>query len=134
MQIKTDRDKWSKESKQSITYNYAPEYYEDINYFCYKCGEHTIYLASEQKNAFEVEKRYIDQKRYLCKSCYKNLCELKKNIHEYEQKWKNETDECKKHAPYLKDWLRAINEIPNYGKSKNHCMAQMLFRLVNEVA
>lgn len=134
MKVKMNKHAWSKESKNSYSYDSETDYYEDESYRCYKCGKSSIFTAREQKEVYEHQKCYIWQKRTLCPECYKNYNSLKKQLNIYQEQWSNETEASKKKAPYLKEWLKAINDMPNYGKPKNESMAKMLFKIINEIA
>ena len=134
MKIRIDKEAWSDESKRSYSYDSHIEFYEDERYQCVKCGCSAVFSAQEQKEAFEVKKRYIWQRRTLCKSCYGELLELKKELSMYEEMWSQESAVTKKSAPYLQSWLTAINAMPSYGKPKNHAKAQKLFNLINNGA
>lgn len=96
--------------------------------------KNTTYTAEEQKYTYEVQKCYIEINRVLCPECYKKYNVLKKQIKEYESLWAKETEESKKSALYLKEWLSVINEIPLYGKPKNEAMANNLQNLINKNA
>ena len=134
MSVKINKDAWSEDSKESLSYTFAKKYYENINYLCRKCRKNAIYTAEEQKQTYEVKKCYIEINRVLCLECYKKYNTLKKQIKEYESLWVKETSNSKKNASYLKEWLSAINEMPLYGKPKNEAMAKNLHKLINENA
>ena len=131
MSVRINKDAWSEESKESLSYEFAKKYYENINYSCRKCKKNTIYSAEEQKRTYEILKCYIEKQRVLCGECYKKYNILVKKIKEYESLWAKETINSKKNATYLKKWLSAINEMSSYGKSKNEAMANNLLKLIS---
>ena len=134
MRVIIDRNAWSEESKRSYAYEYTNKYYEDIGYLCIKCSSGCTFTAEEQKETYEVKKRYIWQRRVLCNRCFKELQILEKKNQEYETQWSNEDKSSRCKVKYLEDWLHLINELPKYGKSKNHSKAEQLLKIINENA
>jgi len=134
MRALIDREKWSKESKQSLSYEFAGKYYDDKPYNCYKCKKPDIFTGQEQKYTYEVKQSYIWQQRLLCKECYSNFKELKSKIATYEKHWANETEATKGSANYLNEWLTCIEKVPFYGKPKNESIAIMLQKYINQSA
>ena len=131
MKVSADKEMWSESSKKSLSYELANDFYENIPYRCYKCGEGDVFTAAEQKERFEVKKAYIWERRYLCNSCYIGFKSLKKEIADYEEKWKEESESSKATATYLRGWLSCLNKVPSYGKQKNESMVAHLFKLIN---
>lgn len=70
--IPADQSFWSEASKRSRSYapNRELRYYDEF-YWCEHCRAPCVFTASDQKHAYEVEKRYLYQTRKLCDRCYK---------------------------------------------------------------
>jgi hypothetical protein len=67
-----DQEQWSEASKRSRSYVKGADcVYRDEYYWCANCGKPCVFTAADQKQAYEVEKRYIFQQRKLCNLCYK---------------------------------------------------------------
>lgn len=69
--IPADQSLWSEASKRSRSYepNAEVHYYDEF-YWCELCETPCVFSASDQKHAYEVEKRYLHQTRKLCDTCY----------------------------------------------------------------
>ena len=135
MILPADKEKWSESSKNSYSYiSSINSYYEDIAYKCYTCKVAAVFTAEEQKHAYEVEKRYIWQRRFLCHTCYSDFKKLKTRIAEFEAKWLQETEASKPDAQYLSDWLASLKLLPKYGKPANEGMIKHLSKLVHNQA
>ena len=64
-------DAWSDESKKSRTYTAGETAaYFDEYYWCEECGTPCVFSGTDQKEAYEVQKRYIFQIRKLCSACW----------------------------------------------------------------
>ena len=63
--VAADQEKWSEQSKQTISYHYKQEY-TDIEYSCWRCRAACVFTAQDQKYTYEVRKASIDQRRFLC--------------------------------------------------------------------
>ena len=130
MKARIDKEAWSKESKESLSYDFAKEFYEDITYQCWKCGKTAVFSAQDQKHSFEVLKNYVWQRCKLCNSCYAELVSLQNEVKRYEGLWSKETQHSKTSAPYLASWLLALQKIPGFGKPENTASINMLKKLV----
>lgn len=122
MVVPADKSKWSEASKNSFSYDSCIEYYEDIPYHCYKCDAKAVFTAEEQKEAFEILKCYVWQRRVLCSECYTTLKSLEMKVTSFETQWKEETESSKPSASYIQEWLDLLTLLPSYGKRKNKAM------------
>jgi len=134
MSVKINKDAWSEKSKESLSYAFAKDFYENIIYTCRKCKKESIFSAEEQKRSYEIQKNYIDQQKIFCEKCYKNHKELKKQIHEYEKMWEMESVKTKNTATYLNEWLSTMHEMQSYGKPINEAMTNHLLKIINKNA
>ena len=66
----------SEASKRSCS---LPDFYEDKWYKCIDCGEKSLFLASSQKEWYEVQKRYFYQHPIRCRDCNNLWSETKKS-------------------------------------------------------
>ncbi|MCQ3829158.1 hypothetical protein HXX02_06850 [Microbulbifer elongatus] len=122
MIVPADKSKWSESSRNSYLYDSHIDHYADIPYNCYKCGDLSVFTALEQKEAFEVRKCYVWQRRTLCSSCYKELKKLKAAIKDYEKMWASEDESSKSSAPFVGEWLSALKQVHSFGKHPNGAM------------
>lgn len=118
--VRLNKSAYSESSKKSIGFEYLGEFYEDISYWCKKCGKSTVYTAQDQKITFEVKKQYMWQQRFLCDSCYKEMTLLKNTLFEMEQYYCNNKEQALKDEVFLRKWLGLLNEYPRYWKKANH--------------
>jgi hypothetical protein len=128
MKILMDKEQWSEDSRRSYSYDSSEDYYEDICYKCYTCGCAAIFTAQDQKETYEIKKRYIWQRRKLCPLCYENLNTIKQKISEYERLW--ETEGSEKSNAVISEWLGLIRQLPKYGKAKNESLERKLSNLL----
>ena len=114
-----NKNAYSEESKRSVGHEFLGEYYEDIKYNCSKCKEIAIFLASEQKKAYEVRKEYMWVKRQLCDNCWKEMRSIKAELYRIESEY------CKNKAislaskVILTEWLELLELYPKFGKKAN---------------
>ena len=47
-----------------------PAYYEDEAYSCVECGKRCLFSAMQQKEWYEVKKRYLGQRPIRCADCH----------------------------------------------------------------
>lgn len=132
--VPADKSKWSESSKNSYSYESCIEGYADISYKCYKCGNCAVFTAQDQKEAFEVRKCYVWQRRNLCAACYDEFSALKTAIKNYEKLWASESDLSKSTAPYIRDWFLALNMVPSFGKRANQAMITHLKKYLDNNA
>lgn len=69
---------YSEESKNSQAWYNLPAEYQDIHYQCVACGKSESWTKEQQKEDFEVKRRYMYRRRVLCSPCYLRKCELSK--------------------------------------------------------
>ncbi len=72
--VLADQSLWSEASKRSRSYDQNGEaHYYDEYYWCEQCEAPCVFTAADQKQAYEVEKRYLHQTRKLCRKCYETV-------------------------------------------------------------
>ncbi|MCU7875140.1 MAG: hypothetical protein KZQ91_20585, partial [Candidatus Thiodiazotropha sp. (ex Lucinoma borealis)] len=134
MKARINRKAWSKESKHSYAYLSNEAFYEDEKYKCYKSGKIAVFSAQEQKKAYEVDKRYIWQKRSLCQTCYSAYNNIKSKISNFEQEYGSEIKNHSIDALIIKVWLNMLKEVPSYGKPLDRAKVTMLENMVQKNA
>lgn len=132
MKVVANKELWADELKRSYDF-YNPEFdfYYDYSYTCRACGESNEWTASEQKRYYEVLKK-VRGVSSLCDGCFKEYNKLKSKFRKFHTAWKKETENSKKTALYLKDWLDSIQEYKKYTDKHDSGMEHYLSRLLEE--
>ncbi|HAV63877.1 MAG TPA: hypothetical protein DCY13_16120 [Verrucomicrobiales bacterium] len=125
-----DSSKWSGKSQRLAEIQGAPRDYEDIPYSCWRCGQRAVFSAAEQKQAFEVRKAYIWQRRNLCPDCWRERLQIERGIAACQSKWRDQKRALKQDSEFLRIWLRLLEEHPAYGSRTNRAGINMLRRLL----
>lgn len=131
MKQRINRNAWSEKSKRSYAYEMSDVFYEDIHFKCIKCKCNATFTAQEQKEAYEIKKQYISQKRKLCQQCFEEMLKLTFEIRDYQKRWASEPEANKSSATYLNDWHSALISISHYGKRKNYAIINMLSKYID---
>jgi len=111
--VKADPKKWSEKSKQSDASYYTYEY-TDIKYFCRRCGKPDIFSANDQKESYEVKKKYFWQRRILCQNCWNESNAIRKEIRTYQSRWADEKTTLKNDVEFLSRWLELLVNLEEY--------------------
>lgn len=114
MNLKIDREQWSRSSKQSYVYQQAAAHYGDIRYTCAKCQEDAVFTAEEQKTAFEQKKQYVWRRRVLCPRCNGELFKLRKHDRQCQARWAQKRGNLKSDRVFLEEWAAVLTKIPSY--------------------
>jgi len=62
---------WSASSQRSRSFRgEAVRSYTNEYYWCRRCNSATVFTAEQQRDAYEVRKRSIHQRRVLCDPCW----------------------------------------------------------------
>lgn len=117
--VPLNKDAYSESSKRSEGFWFLGDTYEDIRYQCKKCTKSTIFSAEEQKETYEVKKRYMWQQRTLCNDCYKEMLQIKTELQDIEEYYCSNKQECLQNRDLLLKWLRLLNEYPTYWQKGN---------------
>jgi len=117
--VRLNKEGYSCSSKRSVGFDYLGEYYEDKRYQCKKCYKSTVYTAEEQKEAFEVKKRYMWQQRFLCGCCYNEMCSIRRELQEMEQHYCENREQIISDEKFLRKWLKLLVEYTKYCKKGN---------------
>lgn len=135
-QIPIDTEQWSESSKRSIEYRFPIPYYEDIEYQCLACLSPAVFTAQDQKYTFEVQKRYIWQRRFLCNTCYTTARALSKQHDDFSRQWIANKDKLQNDKQFMTEWLSLIEALSPY-RVKNelacHIMQPRLQKLLDKL-
>jgi hypothetical protein len=132
--VKADSSQWSKESRQSYASDSTPEY-EDIDYFCWRCGKPDVFSAEDQKHSYEVKKNYFWQRRVLCRSCWMEANKTRKSIAACQKEWAASKASLKKDTPFLSRWLQLLTSLEEYVPHKpDTAKKNMLMKLIKRNA
>jgi hypothetical protein len=129
--VAADPSQWSESSKRSYSFVARPTFYEDIPYNCWRCGKASVFGAKDQKEAFEVKKAYIWQRRMLCQECWRQEQEIASDLRQCQTRWDGDKKEAASDNDFLKNWLRLLELHPEYGARKNSAAINMLRKLLN---
>ncbi|MFC6633649.1 zinc-ribbon domain containing protein [Microbulbifer taiwanensis] len=130
--VPLNKEAYSDESKQSIGWEYLGKEYRDISYTCKKCKNKAIFTAREQKEYFEVQKKYMWTKRTLCSVCWKEIKQIKSELASLEQRYIERKLELKSDRKFLLRWLQLLLEYPKYGKPKNSSKIASIEKALSE--
>ncbi len=128
--MKANAVNWSEASKRSVSYDFAPTHYSDIEYQCYRCGEAAVFSAEEQKEAFEVKKQHVWQRRNLCEHCFLKRRELEREVAKFESSWAQNKAALAKDRDALERWKEVLETLPYYGASRNTAHINMLKKVL----
>ena len=128
--VPANREQWSESSKRSLAYDFQSAEYSDLHYLCWRCGTPSVFLAEEQKKAYEIRKAYIWQRRFLCDQCWRERRALEKITRTSSAQWKTEKRTLQRDRKFVVEWKNALEELPKYGARKNGAIIAMLNRLL----
>jgi len=134
MDIKIDKSKWSSSSQRSSGghYDLGAKYYENIAIRCYKCSCSFVCTAEEQKEAYEVHKKFVWWLPSRCSKCQVELENLLRQDGEYQNLWNTDKETVKADELLMTEWLHVIKDIQSYGKRQNESMVDCLIKCINE--
>lgn len=128
--VPADPEQWSEQSKHSVAYHFRKAY-EDIAYRCVRCNVACVFTAEDQKYTFEVKKASIDQRRYLCASCWAESHRLRALLLECESRWMESKNLLQKDLDFLTRWLDLQKALEAYEPGKrNTARNNMLNKLI----
>ena len=129
-----DKTKWSKSSQNSSLSNYLEKAteYEGISYSCVKCGVSLSFTPKEQKEKYEVEKKYIDWLPRRCPQCQKQLDALKNKNNEFQNIWNSNKETIINDTKIIKEWLMVLREMLKYKAKTNEAMIICLVKELNK--
>lgn len=130
MSVAIDRNEWSRSSQNSSGGHYDDEAveYENIAYRCRKCFAGCVFSAEAQKDAYEVQKRFVWWLPSLCAQCHKEFAELKAEELNCQARWNSEKASLAKDDAFIRRWLEVIRSVQAFGKPTNSSMEVMLMR------
>lgn len=132
--VKADPSQWSKESRQSYAADYTKEY-EDIEYFCWRCGTRDVFSADDQKHSYEVKKNYFWQRRILCRSCWMEANKIRKSIAACQKEWAASKATLRKDIRFLSRWLQLLTRLEEYVPYRpDNAKKNMLMKLIKQNA
>jgi Probable zinc-ribbon domain len=128
--VAANPEAWSESSKRSDEYRNPPSEYEDITYACWRCSEKAVFTAEAQKQAFEVRKVYVWQRRILCPSCFATRQHLKEENETFRARWNAEPNAISADRPALERWQFVLRELPRFAAREDSATIAMLTRLL----
>ena len=117
--VPLNRNEYSQESKRSVGHEFLAAYYEDIKYVCIKCNSEAVFLAEEQKQAYEVRKEYMWIERKLCYICWKQMRAIKAELYRVEREYCENKPKALSNKEFLTQWLDILELYPKFGKKAN---------------
>ena len=129
--IPLDRDNYSESSKRSVGFEYLGGFYASINYRCKKCYQSAIFTAIEQKESFEIKKKYMWQKRLLCNKCHKEMYLVKKELLDIYSSYCCNKKTLLMDEVFLSRWLLLLNEYPKYAQKGNPSRVKFVTKALN---
>jgi hypothetical protein len=106
-------EQWSEKSKQSVSYHYKREY-TDIEYSCWRCKTSCLFTAQDQKYTFEVKKASIDQRRFLCESCWSESHSIRTMIANCDAQWAALKANLQNDQEFLEQWLGLLIRLEEF--------------------
>ena len=103
-----------------------PGQYEDICYDCIACGAPSTFTAEAQKQAFELRKAYIWQRRVLCDACFETRRTCERELRAIRSRWRASRAEALRDAAMLQRWLDLLCLLPRYGARRDVAAIAML--------
>jgi hypothetical protein len=124
---------WSAKSQRSVSSLFTSEY-QDREYKCWSCGQHSVFTAEDQKHTYEVQKVPIDQQRILCNECWKRSLDIAKDLESSERQWAAEKAALKNDQQFLSQWLELLEQREHYVRYKpDTAKKNMLQKLLAKV-
>lgn len=117
--IPLNKEAYSESSKRSVGFEFLGNFYEDIRFQCKKCSKSTIFTAEEQKETYEVKKKYMWQQRILCNRCHDEMVSIRSELRDIEKYYCSNKEQSLHDREFLLKWLRLLNEYPTYWKKGN---------------
>jgi hypothetical protein len=111
--IAADPTQWSRQSQQSVAAHFKREYV-DIAYACWHCRAACVFTAHDQKQAFEVRKASIDQRRMLCADCWSESHRTRAALAECDRRWASAKAALQRDAFFLQQWLELLIVLERY--------------------
>jgi hypothetical protein len=125
--VPADPSKWSEKSQQTVSFDFIKEY-KDIAYNCWRCKKSAVFSAEDQKYTYEVTKAPIDQRRILCKECWRELLEIDRDIKLREQQWAESKRSLRSNADFLTTWLHLLTSREGYVPYRPNTAAKNMLR------
>lgn len=134
MVIEIDKSQWSRNSQNSSGghYDAGATHYENIALRCCKCFCSCVFTDEEQKEEYEINKKFVWWLPSRCSACHEELNSLIQKDHKYQQLWNTDKESVKKDKSIMRDWLHVIREVQSYGKKTNESMIICLLKWLNE--
>jgi hypothetical protein len=128
--VPADPELWSKQSKNSVAYEFGWTHYADKPYKCYRCKADAAFTAEEQKVAFEVKKRHIAYRRTLCRACHDERHKLVADERNLRGRWLGYREQLARDKHSLAEWRRLLCELPYYGVRRDSARLKVLDKLL----
>ncbi|WP_223788006.1 zinc-ribbon domain containing protein [Marinicella meishanensis] len=114
-----NKDAYSAASKRSVGHEFLGDDYQDKKYTCKKCRQEAVFLAKDQKEAFEVKKVYMWAHRELCGPCYKTMKSIRTTLRQMQQQYIQDMSAVIADRSFLKVWLELLELYPKFGAKAN---------------
>lgn len=128
--LPADKEAWSEKSRSGVDYVLAPDFYDDLEFSCRRCGNAALFSAEQQKYTYEVEKAYIGQRRVLCDDCFQLRVALVEEASKLFAEWKADKRAMLGDAPKLSRWLDILASLPSFGLRPDTARVRMLTRIL----
>lgn len=130
--IRVDASRWSPASRRSMSATAPSGQYEDIRYDCIACGAPSTFTAEAQKQAFELRKAYIWQRRVLCDACFETRRTCERELRAIRSRWRASRAEARRDAAMLQRWLDLLCLLPRYGARRDLAAIAMLTKQIGK--
>lgn len=132
--IPVEKELWSEESRNSLDYVFASDFYEDQPFSCRACGLESIFTAEQQKYTYEVKKTFTWERHVLCQSCFQRRNELSAEAAVFQAAWTQDKAALKRDYSSLQRWMEVLEQLPSFGIRKDAARIRMLKKLLNNAA
>jgi hypothetical protein len=128
--VPTDPEQWSESSKRSYIYDSPPSEYKDYNYVCCRRKQPSVFTAEAQREAYEVRKAYIWQRRVLCSDCFRMCLQIESELEQCAAGWKSSRQLLQVDDQFLRRWLALLEDHVYYGNRADTGNIRMLRKLL----
>jgi hypothetical protein len=130
--VPVDASQWSESNRRTLSYVMPPLEYVDRPYSCVRCAALAVYPAAAQRQALEVRKASMWQRRLLCPACWAERGVIAREIRACRRQWQAQPahQPLRQDREFLARWLEWLEAWPLRGE-KNTAIIRMLRRLLD---